>query len=174
MKKYYRAEYLNNGYVEIFDNYNLTYNSFKIYVNSIHDGQILIEKRKSFSGRLVKSKIISTIIENDTDTSKYYDIITGEEYIKIGTSDGQYGFEEILLNKGGNLELRINKLYSEYELSPNRIAEILKELTPVEIEAYSFAIDNLKKAAHVSVNIINEELRRSEDYIEAFKRNRKK
>ena len=79
MKKYYRAEYLNNGYVEIFDNYNLTYNGFKIYVNSIHDGQILIEKRKSFSGRLVKSKIISTIIENDTDTSKYYDIITGEE-----------------------------------------------------------------------------------------------
>lgn len=53
MKKYYRAEYLNNGYVEIFDNYNLTYNGFKIYVNSIHDGQILIEKRKSFSGRLV-------------------------------------------------------------------------------------------------------------------------
>ena len=40
MKKYYRAEYLNNGYVEIFDNYNLTYNGFKIYVNSIHDGQI--------------------------------------------------------------------------------------------------------------------------------------
>ena len=48
MKKYYRAEYLNNGYVEIFDNYNLTYNGFKIYVNSIHDGQILIEKLTKF------------------------------------------------------------------------------------------------------------------------------
>ena len=166
MKEYYRVKYSDYGYGEIFKNYDLSYKGYKIEIES-YTGSITLKKYKLFSDGVRELIGISTIIEYDTNTKRYYDIITGEEYVeKIQKKCDQY-----LVNKGGNLEIYLNK---SNELSVNKVAETLRGLTPFEIEAYSIAMSNLKKAADERNKIINDERKKSENYIETFKRNRKK
>lgn len=150
MKEYYRVKYSDYGYGKIFKNYDLSYKGYKIEIES-YTGSITLKKYKLFSDGVRELIGISTIIEYDTNTKRYYDIITGEEYVeKIQKKCDQY-----LVNKGGNLELYFSK-YSN-KLSVNTVAENLRKLTPFEIEAYSIAMSNLKKAADERNKIINNE-----------------
>ena len=172
MKEYYSVIYNDYGYGEIFKKYNLIYKGFKIDARCVGDenlvGKIILEKYKLFSNRVSKWISIPIIIEYDTNTKRYYDIITGEEYVEtVEKVSDQY-----LVNKGGNLELYFNKYGNE--LSVNTVSESLRKLTPFEIEAYTIAMSNLKKAANERVRIINNERKNSENYIESFKRNRRK
>lgn len=167
MKEYYSVKYNDCGYGEIFKNYDLSYKGYKIEIES-YTGSITLKKYKLFSNRVAKWIYIPIIIEYDTNTKRYYDIITGEEYVETIEKVGN----QYLVNKGGNLELYFSK-YSN-KLSVNTVAENLRKLTPFEIEAYSIAMSNLKKAADERNKIINNERKKSENYIETFKRNRKK
>ena len=158
-KKYYSVEYNDYGYIEIFENYNLFYNDFKITEGYDCNGSIALEKYKPLSDDIEELTSIPIIIEYDTHTKKYYDIITGEEYVRTKRDS----YAQYLVNKGGHLEVYITRYY-------NRLSVNLRRLTPLEIEAYKFAMDNLKKAADERIQNINN----SANYIEAFKRNRKK
>ena len=168
MKKYYEVKYNDYGYGAIFNNYKLVYNGFRIEKDYSNLGYISLKKYKLFSNKIAKSKDIYIILEYDTNTKKYFDVITGEEYVEIN-EDGLYYY---FVNKGGNLELTVYKY--DKGISVNSVANGLKKLTPFEIEAYSIAMENLKKAADERMKIINEEKRSSQNYIETFKRNRKK
>ena len=139
MKEYYSVKYNDYGYGEIFKNYDLSYKGYKIEIES-YTGSITLKKYKLFSNRVAKWIYIPIIIEYDTNTKRYYDIITGEEYVETIEKVGN----QYLVNKGGNLELYFSK-YSN-KLSVNTVAENLRKLTPFEIEAYSIAMSNLKKA----------------------------
>lgn len=173
MKRYYNIMCCRYGYDSNDD--NLFYNGFKITSRCkgdalVADGEynvlnIVLEKHKLFSKR-VESIYIPVIIEYDTDTNRYYDIITGEEYVE------KFEKERYLVNKGGNLEF----VFDSYagSLSVNEVAETLKKITPFEIEAYSIAMSNLKKAADERARIIDNKRKESENCIEAFKRNRKR
>lgn len=163
-KKYYSVEYNDYGYIEIFENYNLFYNNFKITEGYDCNGSIALEKYKPLSDDIEELTSIPIIIEYDTHTKKYYDIITGEEYVRTKRDS----YAQYLVNKGGHLEVYITRYYNR--LSVNEVADTLRRLTPLEIEAYKFAMDNLKKAADERIQNINN----SANYIEAFKRNRKK
>lgn len=167
MKEYYRVKYSDYGYGKIFKNYDLSYKGYKIEIES-YTGSITLKKYKLFSDGVRELIGIPIIIEYDTNTKRYYDIITGEEYVETIEKVGN----QYLVNKGGNLELYFSK-YSN-KLSVNTVAENLRKLTPFEIEAYSIAMSNLKKAADERNKIINNERKKSENYIETFKRNRKK
>jgi len=150
MKEYYRVKYSDYGYGKIFKNYDLSYKGYKIEIES-YTGSITLKKYKLFSNRVAKWIYIPIIIEYDTNTKRYYDIITGEEYVETIEKVGN----QYLVNKGGNLELYFSK-YSN-KLSVNTVAENLRKLTPFEIEAYSIAMSNLKKAADERNKIINNE-----------------
>jgi hypothetical protein len=166
MKEYYRVKYSDYGYDEMFEKYNLFYKGYKIEIES-YSGSITLKKYKLFSDGVRKLIRIPTIIEYDTNTKRYYDIITGEEYIETI----QKKCDQYLVNKGGNLEICLNK---SNELSVNKVAETLRELTPFKIEVYSIAMSNLKKTADERARNDDNERKRSENYIETFKRNRKK
>lgn len=165
MKRYYKVEFNDFGYGEIFNKYNISYNGFKLEKSDYNFGEVYLYKRRIFSERIVKSIVIPIIIEYDDISKKYFDIITGEEYVETGymSSNNLY---KCIVNRGGCLELCLRKYE---ELSSNRVADELKKLTPFEINAYFLAMDNLKKAAGERVEIINKEKRDSENFIESFK-----
>ena len=170
MKKYYEVKYNDYGYGEIFNNYNLSYNGFKIKLkqNGYIGKGLTLEKNRLFSNGTANLIYLTSILEYDTDTKRYFDIITGEEYVELVEKD----LKIYLANKGGKLEVYFDKY--GYDLSASAVASTLKEFTPLKIEAYTIGVDNLKKAAAERSKIVDDERKRDESYIESFKRNRRK
>lgn len=99
---------------------------------------------------------IFTIIEYNDKENRYFDIITGEEYI---ICDDKKYLESI----AGNLELEI-----VHNISPSIVVNLLREInfSDDRVEAYTTTMKVLNK---ISINDKDSDLE-NEYYIESFKR----